>query len=168
MEPVLERDQPPRLRIVHPPRVDHGHPGETRRDPPHQVRPDAAVQVHQVRALVTDQAGQAGHQQQVRVAVHRQSPDPRDRCRGLPQGAARGAGEQVLVAARVQAAQQVQDLEGTAVEVPAALHMQDPQGAVPSTAWAAARTSPTPRAFMQVKSALQVGRRRHGEQGCRW
>ena len=132
MEPVFQGHQPRGLRVVHPPGMDNRGPGQAGGDAAHHICPDATVQVHQVWAGAADQADQAPGEAQVRVAAHGQAMDLRKGRCCLAQGAARRAGEQVDMAPRGQALQQVEDLLRPAVEAFAALYVQDLQAVTSS------------------------------------
>lgn len=97
----------------------------------------------------------------------------RNRCGGLGQGAATRTGEQISMPPGMQTAQQMQHLKGTAVEMTAALDVEDPHDF--STCLAASITASTRIRCMQsshgrrsgVAGPPQVGRRLQGEQGSR-
>jgi hypothetical protein len=82
-------------------------------------------------------------------------------------GAAR---QMILDPRRRKAFEQIEDLQGTPVQVGTALDMEHPHGAASaciSTA-SASITSSTPISRMQVKAPSQVGRRLQGEQARGW
>ena len=144
MQPVLESGDPACLRVVDPAGVDHRDAHEPPGEAAHDIGADAAVQVDEVGAYPADQAGEPRDHQQVGVPVHGQIVDFCDPGRRGGQVAAARTGEPVLVSARGEPAQQVEDLKGPAVEMAASFDVQDPHGATPMSARAVASTSPTP------------------------
>ena len=143
--------------------MDHRHPGQPCRDPAHDIGADAAVQMHQIRPAGANQPVQTPNHQQIGIPMHRQTMHLGEGRRRLGQRTAARTGQQILMPPRRQPTQQMQHLEGPAVEMTPALDMQNLHAR--NTSSAARRISSLPIARMQSNRPSQVGRRLQGEQG---